>query len=153
DCLRVLPGERIAMDGRVLSGAGAVDEQLLTGESMPVTKEPGHLVFAGTSNLDGELKIVVTATAREGTVARLVALVRRACSVKGRHQRAADLVSAWFTPVVTLLALGTAVYQARRLGVELGILSGLSVLVIACPCALGLAMPMALWAGLGRAAR
>jgi heavy metal translocating P-type ATPase len=153
DRVRVLPGERIPFDGSIVRGSAAVDEQFVTGESSPVVKESADRVFAGTTNLDGALVVEVTATTRNGTVSRLIELVRQACRSKGRYERLADRVATWFTPAVMLLALATFTWHAWSHGVHRGVLSGLAVLLIACPCALGLATPMAVWSALGRAAQ
>jgi heavy metal translocating P-type ATPase len=153
DRLRVLPGERIPCDGCVVSGPATVDEQVITGEAHPAVKQRGDRVFAGTLNLDSDLLFDVTAPPREGAMARLIALVRQARQASGRFERLADRIAAWFLPAVVLLALGTSTWHAYHGGVDRGILAGLAVLLIACPCALGLATPMAIWAALGRAAR
>jgi heavy metal translocating P-type ATPase len=153
DCLRVLPGERIPCDGVVSRGTGAVDEQILTGESTPKLKHPEDRVLGGTLNLDGDLLLRVTATAQEGTLARLIELVRRAREAKGHYQRLADRWAAYFLPAVIVVALLAAAWHTVVRGSENGILVGLAVVLIACPCALGLATPMAIWAALGRAAR
>jgi heavy metal translocating P-type ATPase len=152
DCLRVFAGERIACDGQVLKNAATVDEQVLTGESRPVVKAPGDPVFSGSLNLDGDLFITVSAPARGGVLARLIDLVYRAQQSKGHFERLADRVAAWFLPLVVVLALATLAWHAILHGLDQGILAGLAVLLIACPCALGLATPMAIWAALGRAA-
>jgi heavy metal translocating P-type ATPase len=152
-CLRVLPGERVPCDGRVQHNPATVDEQILTGESRAVPKGPGDPVFGGTLNLDGDLYLTVTAPASGGTLARMAELVRRARLTKGRHERLADRVSAWFLPAVLLVAAGAGAWHAARHGAEHGLLTALAVLLIACPCALGLATPMAVWAALGRAAQ
>jgi heavy metal translocating P-type ATPase len=153
DHVSLRPGECVPIDGTIMRGLAAVDEHIVNGESSPVVKEPSDQVFAGTTNLDGDLVIEVTATARDGTISRLVELVRVACRTKGHYERLADRVAAWFTPAVVLLALATFGWHARSHDIERGILSGLAVLLIACPCALGLATPMAVWAALGRAAQ
>jgi heavy metal translocating P-type ATPase len=153
DCLRVLPGERIACDGVLVRSTTMVDEQVLTGESQPVVKEPGDRVFGGSLNLDGELLLTVTAPAGGGALARLIALVERARQVKGHYERLADRVAAGFLPLVVLVALATLTWHASRHDLSSGILASLAVLLIACPCALGLATPMAIWAALGQAAQ
>jgi heavy metal translocating P-type ATPase len=153
DRLRVLPGERIPCDGVIVRDGSAVDEQVLTGESQPVVKEPGDRVFGGTLALDGTLIIEATAAAGSGALARLIDLVRQARQTKGRFERLADRIAAWFLPAVGLIALAAFGWHTYHLGFDRGILVGLAVLLIACPCALGLATPMAVWAALGRAAR
>lgn len=153
DRLRVLAGERIATDGRVEWGLASVSEQLLTGESRPVTKRPGDAVLGGGLNLDGELVVCVSAAAGEGSLARLIELVRTARLTNGRYQRLADRVSAWFLRGVLIVACGAFLFHFWRTGVDTGLMAALAVLLIACPCALGLATPMAVWTALGNAAR
>ncbi len=153
DRLRVLAGERMASDGRMLAGCAAVDQQLLTGESQPVTKRPGDEVLGGSLNLDGELTVEIVAPVEQGSLARLVELVRAARLTKGRYQRIADRVAGWFLSGVIVVACGALVFHVWRGSVETGLLAALAVLLIACPCALGLATPMAVWAALGTASR
>ncbi len=152
DRLRVLAGERIAADGRVERGCASVSEQLLTGESRPVTKRSGDQVLGGGLNLDGELVVRVAVPVNEGSLARLIELVRAARLSKGRYQRLADRVSGWFLRGVLVVCLGTFMFHFWRGGVDAGLMAALAVLLIACPCALGLATPMAVWAALGNAA-
>jgi heavy metal translocating P-type ATPase len=153
DRLRVLPGERIPCDGEVLHGTALVDEQVITGESHPVLKEPGSGLLGGSLALDGELELAVRTPASSGALARLAELVERARRTKGHFERLADRVSALFLPLVLMIAVATVAWHASRHGIDAGILAGLAVVLIACPCALGLATPMALWAALGEAAR
>jgi heavy metal translocating P-type ATPase len=153
DRVRVRPGARIPCDGVVLHRPVSVDEQLLTGESGAAVKEVGDPVHGGTLVLDGELHLEVTAPAGQGTLARLVEEVHKALRRKGHYERLADRVAAAFLPGVMLLALAAGAWHAYRTGPESGILTGLAVLVIACPCALGLATPLTVWAALGHAAR
>jgi heavy metal translocating P-type ATPase len=158
DEIRILAGERIAVDGRVLRGRAAVDEQMVTGESVPVEKDRGQLVYSGTFNLDGELIVAVTTAVHEGTFQRLLDAVLEAAAQRTAYQRLADRIAAWLLPVVAVLATLTFtihVWSAPNDGLaslERPLLAALAVLVIACPCALGLATPMVLWAALGRAA-
>jgi P-type Cu+ transporter len=153
DLLHVLPGERIATDARVIGGRASVDEQLLTGESRPVSKRAGDEVLGGSLDLDGELLLEVSAPANEGSLGRLIELVRRARLAKGRYQRLADRVATWFLSGVIVVAGATFAFHSWRSGPDTGILAGLTVLLIACPCALGLATPMAAWTALGTASR
>ncbi|HVW37410.1 MAG TPA: cation-translocating P-type ATPase [Pirellulales bacterium] len=152
DRIRVLAGERFAADGRIVRGRAAVDEQIFTGESQPAIKEPSDAVLSGTLNLDGELVIEVTAAASAGALKRLVAAVHEARQTKGDYQRLADRLSYYFLPAVTMIALASGVVHGAMHGLEAGILTGLAVVLIACPCALGLATPLAVWTAIGRAA-
>jgi heavy metal translocating P-type ATPase len=153
DCLRVLAGERVPCDGQVLHQAVTVDEQVVTGESQPTIKEWGDAAYGGSLNLDGDLVLRVTASARHGTMSRMIDLVRRARQSKGSYERLADRVSAWFLPGVVLIATAATVWHGSQHDFQTGILTGLAVLLIACPCALGLATPMAVWAALGQSAQ
>jgi Cu+-exporting ATPase len=150
----VRPGETIPVDGRVEDGRSSVDESLLTGESRPVPKAVGDLVSGGSRNGNGLLRIRVEAVGSETLLARIVARVEDAMSTKARVQATVDRVSAVFVPVVMGLSLVTALGALWwGTGLEEAVVRGVSVLVIACPCALGLATPAALWVGTGRAAR
>jgi len=153
DHLQVRAGERIPCDGVVLHHAAHVDEQILTGESSARTKEPDDEVFAGTLNLDSVLTLEVRAAPSEGTIALLLDVMRRARLAKGHYERLADRISRVFVPVVILIAIGAAAWHGWAEGPDRGILTGLAVLLIACPCALGIATPMAVWAALGKAAQ
>jgi heavy metal translocating P-type ATPase len=153
DCVRVLAGERIPCDGLILRNHAFLDEQALTGESCCISKGPGDKVFGGTLDLDGDLHVAVTEPASSGALARMIELVREARGKKGKYQRLADRLSAIFIPAVMTIAIVTALYHGFAQGWDRGILSGLAVILIACPCALGLATPMAVWVALGTAAR
>ncbi len=153
DILRILPGERFPVDGVISQGVADVDEQIVTGESVQVTKSPGMNVYSGTLNLDGDLRIEVTATDGQETLTRIVNLVRAARSAKGRHEKIADRIAVVFIPLVCLIALAAGWRQGEIAGLDHGILTALSVVLIACPCALGMATPMAVWTALGRAAQ
>jgi heavy metal translocating P-type ATPase len=152
DLLRVLPGERFPADGRVENQAGLVDEQVLTGESRPVLKEPGDRILGGTLNLDADLRMIVTETGEKGTLARAVELVRLARQSQGRYQRLADQVASRFVPLVSAVAVVTFAVHCALGSVERGLWAALAVGLIACPCALGLAAPLAIWTALGHAA-
>ena len=154
DDFTVRPGERIATDGRVVSGASSVDESMLTGESLPVDKATGDDVTGGTINTSGQLVVRATAVGSDTRLAQMARLVEEAQEGKAAVQRLADRVSAWFVPVVIGLALltfgawlllGGSLLQAFT--------AGIAVLIIACPCALGLATPTALMVGTGRGAQ
>jgi len=153
DSFRVLPGERIAADGTVAGGAAAVDEQAVTGESVPKEKSVGDAVVSGTLVLDGPLLIRAVSAAGEGTLARMIAAVREAACTQTQSERLAERVSRWFLPAVALVALGTFAVHLAYGEPGTGLLAAVAVLVIACPCALGLATPMAWWAAIGRAAQ
>src|SRR5262249_2685089 len=145
-------GERFPADGRVARDAGVVDEQVLTGESRPAFKELGDRILGGTLNLDGDLTIEVTESKGEGTLARVVELVRRAHESKGRYQRLADRAAGVFAPAVAAIALAAFAAHWACGSLERGLWAGLAVGLIACPCALGLAAPLAVWSALGHAA-
>ena len=154
DIVVVRPGERIPVDGVVLEGAGAVDESMLTGESLPVEKAPGGTVAGGSILSDGVLGVRTTAVGAETVLARIVRLVEGAQASKPPVQRQVDRVSAVFVPVVLAVALATGLGWALAGGAaSTALLNAVSVLVIACPCALGLATPAAIMAGTGAAAR
>jgi heavy metal translocating P-type ATPase len=152
DRIRVLPGERLPADGRVALGAALVDEQVLTGESLPALKELGDRILGGTLNLDGDLTIEVTEERGDGTLARVVELVRRARESKGRYQMLADRAAGVFAPTMALIAMGAFAVHWACGSLERGLWAGLAVGLIACPCALGLAAPLAVWSALGNAA-
>jgi heavy metal translocating P-type ATPase len=153
DRLVVRPGDRIPCDGRIVRDGASVDEQVLTGESQANYKGVGDRVWAGTLAVDGAMVIEVTALPNGGALSRLIDCVREARLAKGRFERLADRLSAWFLPAVMLVALAAFGWHAGYHGLDRGILAGLSVLLIACPCALGLATPLAVWSAMGQAAR
>lgn len=154
DLVVVRPGERIPVDGSITEGASEVDESLITGESLPVAKHPGDLVTGGAVNAEGLLLVRTTAVGAESTLSRIVRLVESAQAKKAPIQRMVDKVSAVFVPVVLGLALLTLLGWGMFTGDwEQAILNAVAVLVIACPCALGLATPTAIMAGTGVAAR
>ncbi|RLS55763.1 MAG: cation-transporting P-type ATPase [Planctomycetota bacterium] len=153
DHLRVRATERIPVDGKVLHGTATVDEQFFTGESWPAAKRPGSKLLGGTLNLDGDLVIEVTAPPQQGALGRLVEAVRQAQAAKGHYEQLADSWARVFFPVISLIALGTALWHGVHTGAEAAILNSLAVVLIACPCALALATPLAVWAALGTAAR
>lgn len=154
DRLVVRPGERIALDGMVLLGQSQVDESLLTGESLPVAKNVGAALIGGSVNTDGRLVMQVSAVGHQTVLARIIQLVEDAQAAKAPIQRLVDQVSAVFVPVVLVLALLTLLgWLVVGLPIEEAVLRAVAVLVIACPCALGLATPAAIMAGTGVAAR
>ncbi len=154
DLLLVRPGERIPADGVVQDGTGGVDESLLTGEALPVSKQPGSRVTGGSLNGEALLLVQATALGAESRLARMVRLVEDAQAAKPPVQRLVDRVSAVFVPVVAGLAALTLLgWWLAGSGAEAAVVNAVSVLVIACPCALGLATPAAIMAGTGAAAR
>ncbi|MEJ2692217.1 MAG: heavy metal translocating P-type ATPase [Candidatus Thiodiazotropha sp.] len=156
DEIRVRPGERIAIDGEVVDGEASLDESMLSGESMPVAKRAGDGVTGGTINRSGTLLFRVTRLGEETTLAHIIAMVRQAQMSKPPIGRLVDRVSAVFVPVVILLALVTfAVWLSVGPEPQLpyALTAGIAVLVIACPCALGLATPIAIMVGTSRAAQ
>ena len=153
--LRVRPGEKIPVDGKVVEGRSAVDESMVTGESMPVTKTLGDTVIGGTLNASGALVIVAERVGRDTMLARIVALVAEAQRSRAPIQRLADTVSGWFVPTVIAVAL-LAFVAWSIWGPEprfsYALVAAVAVLIIACPCALGLATPMSIMVGVGRGA-
>lgn len=148
------PGEKVATDGAVLEGASAVDESLLTGESVPVEKHPGDSVVGASINAGGRLVIEATRIGSDTALAQIARLVEEAQTGKAPVQRLADRISAVFVPVVLGLALLSLLFWLiEGSGAAFAVSAGVSVLIIACPCALGLATPMALLVGTGRGAR
>jgi len=154
DQVVVRPGERIPVDGLVLEGASQVDESLITGESLPVARHEADMVTGGSVNGEGLLVLRTTAVGAESTLSRIVRMVESAQAKKAPIQRLVDKVSAVFVPVVIGIALVTVLAWGLGTGQwQQGILNAVAVLVIACPCALGLATPTAIMAGTGVAAR
>lgn len=154
DRLKVRPGERVPADGRILRGDSELDESLLTGESLPVSRGPGEAVTGGAINQSGLLILEVTALGAQSRLARIIALVEQAQTGKAPVQRLADKISAVFVPVVLGISLLTLILWWALAGdLTQAILHAVAVLVIACPCALGLATPTAIMAGTGIAAR
>ena len=154
DVVVVRPGERIAVDGTVRDGAGSVDESLLTGESLPVAKQPGATVTGGAINGEARLLVEATGVGAETVLARMVRLVEDAQATKPPIQRLADRVSEIFVPVVVGIALLTFLgWWLAGAGAPAAIINAVAVLVIACPCAMGLATPTAIMVGTGVAAR
>ncbi|MDO8066282.1 MULTISPECIES: heavy metal translocating P-type ATPase [unclassified Janthinobacterium] len=154
DLVVIRPGERVAVDGVVVEGASQINESLITGESLPVDKHPGDKVTGGAINADGLLLVRTQAVGGETTLSRIIRLVEDAQAAKAPIQHLVDKVSAIFVPVVLVLALLTMLGWWFATGeLENAIINAVAVLVIACPCALGLATPTAIMAGTGVAAR
>ena len=154
DLAIVRPGERLPVDGVIREGRTHVDESLITGESLAVAKETGARVTAGSINGEGAIAVETTATGAETTLARIIRLVESAQAEKAPIQRLVDRVSAIFVPVILVIALVTLVgWLLTGASAETAVLNAVAVLVIACPCALGLATPAAIMAGTGVAAR
>ncbi|WP_174923343.1 heavy metal translocating P-type ATPase, partial [Burkholderia paludis] len=150
----IRPGERVPVDGRIVSGRSHIDESLITGESLPVPKDDGDPVTAGSINGEGALVVDTTTIGAETTLARIIRLVESAQAEKAPIQRLVDRVSEVFVPAILGIALLTLIgWLIAGAGMETAILNAVAVLVIACPCALGLATPAAIMAGTGVAAR
>jgi Cu+-exporting ATPase len=155
DRLRVRPGEKIPVDGVVLEGRSAVDESMVTGESMPVEKTAGSRVIGGTVNATGGFVMRAERVGSETLLAQIVHMVGEAQRSRAPIQRLADLVSAWFVPAVVLVAIAAFVVWAAwgpEPRLAHGLVNAVAVLIIACPCALGLATPMSIMVGTGRGA-
>ena len=156
DRLRVRPGEKVPVDGVVLEGRSAVDESMLTGEPLPVEKTAGAAVTGGTLNGQGSFVLEARRVGRETLLAQIVALVAQAQRSRAPIQRVADAVSGWFVPGVVVVAALTALvwgFFGPEPRVAHALVNAVAVLIIACPCALGLATPMAIMVGTGRGAR
>ena len=155
DWLRVRPGEKVAVDGRVSEGSGSVDESTLTGEAMPVMKEAGARVIAGTVNQSGSFVMKAEKVGVDTMLARIVKLVSEAQRSRAPIQRLADVVAGWFVPAViaaAVLAAAAWTIWGPEPRFTHALLAAVSVLIIACPCALGLATPMSIMVGVGRGA-
>src|SRR5829696_5464441 len=156
DRLRVRPGEKVPVDGSVVEGRSAVDESMVTGESMPVTKEAGAKVIGGTMNQSGGLVIEAKKVGRDTMLSQIVQLVAEAQRSRAPIQRLADQVSGWFVPAViaiALLAFAAWSIWGPEPRFSYGLVAAVAVLIIACPCALGLATPMSIMVGVGRGAQ
>jgi Cu+-exporting ATPase len=156
DRLRVRPGEKVPVDGALLEGRSSVDESLVTGESMPVTKSAGDKVIGGTINQTGSFIMQADRVGRDTMLSRIVDMVASAQRSRAPIQRLADQVSGWFVPLVILVALLAFAAWAMwgpEPRMSYGLIAAVSVLIIACPCALGLATPMSVMVGIGRGAQ
>ena len=156
DKLRVRPGEKVPVDGLVIEGRSSLDESLVTGESMPVTKETGDKVIAGTLNQSGGFVMRAEKVGRDTLLSQIVQMVAQAQRSRAPIQRLADHVAGWFVPtviVVALIAFGAWALFGPEPRLAFGLVAAVSVLIIACPCALGLATPMSIMVGVGRGAQ
>ncbi|MEW6044852.1 MAG: heavy metal translocating P-type ATPase [Thermoproteota archaeon] len=153
DILLIRPGEKIPTDGTVIEGASSVDEKMITGESMPVDKKEGDSVIGATMNKQGLLKIKATKVGKDTTLSQIAHIVEQAQSSSTKIQRLADSISAKFVPAVVLVAVATFVVWFFVFGSFVtGLLAFIAVLIISCPCALGIATPAALMVGVGKGA-
>lgn len=153
DVVLVRPGENIPVDGKVISGESTVDESMVTGESLPVKKQPGDEVVGATINKTGSFQFRVTRVGKDTFLAQIVKLVQQAQSSKAPIQRLADRVTGWFVPVVIAIAIATFVIWFDFMGnLTLALITTVEVLIIACPCALGLATPTSVMVGTGKGA-
>jgi len=155
DIVVVRPGEQVAVDGRVVEGISAIDESMITGEAMPVTKEAGDEVIGATVNGTGSFRFEATRVGRDTALAQIVRLIQQAQGSKAPIQRLADQVSAYFVPVVIVLALLTGAgwwLLGPEPAISYALVTFVTVLIIACPCAMGLATPTAIMVGTGKGA-
>lgn len=151
DALRVRPGEKVPVDGKILSGASAIDESMMTGESIPVEKSGGDRVIGGTLNKAGSFLMTAERVGGDTLLAQIVRLVSEAQRTRAPIQRLADRVAGWFVPAVILVSLVTGAIWLRYSPAH-ALVNAVAVLIIACPCALGLATPMSIMVGTGRGA-
>jgi Cu+-exporting ATPase len=155
DIVRIRPGEKISVDGEVIEGHSTVDESMLTGEPMPVEKTVGKEVVAGTLNKTGALLFKATRVGKDTALAQIINMVKRAQNSKPSIGRMADVISAYFVPTIMIIAVGSALIWLNfgpEPVIAYAIISATTVLIIACPCALGLATPMSVMVGVGKAA-
>lgn len=161
DILLVKPGQKIPLDGRIIEGSSSIDESMITGESIPVDKKINDVVIGATMNKQGFLKISVTKTGKDTMLAQIIEMVANAQGSKAPIERIADQVSSVFVPVVLVIAIITLIvwlgvggqFMPFSEALRIGILSFVGILVIACPCAMGLATPTAIIVGVGKAAQ
>src|SRR5207237_9320718 len=157
ELVRVRPGEKVAVDGVVVDGRSALDESMLTGESLPVEKGPGERVIGATLNKTGSFVFRATRVGRDTTLAQIIRLVEEAQGSKAAMQRLADRISEVFVPAILVLSVLTFIgwlvlYAGPEPRLTLALQAAIAVLIIACPCALGLATPTAIMVGTGKAA-
>ncbi len=154
DILIVRPGEKIAMDGRIIKGSSAIDQAAITGESLPVEKGAGDEVFAGTLNQEGAIEVKVTKLVNDTTIAKIIHMVEEAQTQKAPSQKFIDRFASVYTPAVLALATGIVLFPPLALGLPWNpwIYRGLTLLVVSCPCALVVSTPVALVTAIGNAA-
>ncbi|MGL5795227.1 MAG: copper-translocating P-type ATPase, partial [Waterburya sp.] len=153
DIILVRPGEKIPVDGEIISGSSSIDEAMVTGESIPVKKKPGDEVIGATINNTGSFQFRATRVGKDTVLAQIVKLVQDAQGSKAPIQRLADKVTGWFVPVVIAIAIATFVLWFVIMGnLSLALITTVGVLIIACPCALGLATPTSVMVGTGKGA-
>ena len=154
DVLIVKSGASVPVDGKIIDGSGALDESALTGESLPVDKTIGDKVIGGTINRSGYFKMEATAIGADTALAKIIALVDEATSSKAPIAKLADKVSGYFVPaVISIAVIAAAIWLALGASWHFALTIAISVLVISCPCALGLATPTAIMVGTGRGAK
>jgi len=154
DVVVIRPGERVPVDGEVQSGHSSMDESLLTGESLPVSKDVGDWVTGGAINGEGMVQVIATRVGKESTLSGIIQLIQNAQSSKAPVQKLVDRIAAVFVPIVVAIAALTWIgWTVAGFGWEVGLINAVTVLVIACPCALGLATPTAIMVGTGVAAK
>jgi Cu+-exporting ATPase len=155
DVLLVNNGDKIPVDGEIIFGDATIDESMITGESMPVEKKKGDKVIGGTILVNGSIKMLAKKVGKDTVLSQIIELVKNAQSSKPKIQRVGDKVSAIFVPAVVLIAIITFIISATiaKLSITASLLDSIAVLVISCPCAMGLATPTALMVGIGRAAK
>lgn len=154
DIFVLKPGQTVPVDGLIVEGTTSVNESIISGESIPVNKKSGDEVISATSNINGYIKCKATRVGKDTTISQIINLVTESASSKAPVQKIADKVSGYFVPFVIVTAVITfAVWMLKNKGIEFSILRGISVLVISCPCSLGLATPVAIMVGNGVAAK
>lgn len=156
DLLRVRPGEKIPVDGEVLEGSSSVDESMVTGESMPVSKKVGSKVIGATINQNGSFIMKAEHVGSDTMLAHIIQMVSEAQRSRAPIQRLADTISGWFVPAVifiAVIAFCSWFFLGPQPALSYGLLAAVSVLIIACPCALGLATPMSIMVGVGKGAQ